>query len=379
MAGKQMLPGCFFGTIFKIDFIKNEKKPDEFTPSILITNRDAFLILSRDWKNQVARVTSDQVKNAQIVDIGVKLTYRSDNKDTTVVLKTAKSSKLIMAILPETPEKPLPPPFLSTAKLAPTFKFDQAQIDKLMNNFAGIVSAFYGPFMVDRLPIVMFPDLLMCLYRFRFSQKSLPDFQDNCKQILKELKLHFCIEWANGIKKAAQFDPKQKNGYDYALRIVVNSTADMNNNQSYSNSSPTDFFKTVCELAERGDGSNLTAEAKKYVANVNNELQAEFQNTPCVDTKMVELYYKLLILLFCGTQINIAAQDIEKLTIRAIDFCLAYYSKYLEEDRFRHLRKTVDLYAHEIIRLMDKNRYDPVFRFAFIGFHLSKEILRIKL
>lgn len=380
MSSKQMLPARFYGQIFKIDYIKNEKKPQESQEALLFTQRDTWVVISRDWKNQVIMVKSDQMKSLEKVQQGVRATFKQQNSDCHVILGTPKPDKLILALTVETPDKPLPPLYNSIQKLIPTFKFDKQQtIDSYYFALTKATASFYQIFNVEKPPLVMFPDMLSCIYRFRFAPNKLNDFEANSEQILKELKKFFWICYLNGMKQVAQFDPKAKNGYDYAIRICVNATGDLQSNRSFIDSDPNPFFKTICEMAFRGDASNLTKEAKALTASIRQEIATEFQNIPCVDENVVSIFYMVCVMIFCGNQMQLAAQIFEKLVISAIDFCLAYYSKTNVKERFQSFRRAVDLFASEIQRFSSESKYVPNFRYAYIGYILSRYILKEKL
>ena len=378
------LPARYWGSIFRVTYALQEKVTKNMKPGVLITNRDTFIILSENWQENVVSVQTGSVQ-ANVLDHENKevfITFKVSGKPVQYVhiaSSDEKLDKLSKAISVETSKTAAMPPYASLPQLIPTFNFPmESTIEDFFKSMANVQSRFYGPFECGKPATMAFLDLLACIYRFRYDGEPAQEFETNADSLLVEVRRQFFYEWCTALVKAARFDPKDKNAYEYALRLVVGIAADIHVTSDALEVNTSDFFKAVGQFAERGDGTNLTPAVAELKKTFRTMFMDGYKETPPVNDYYVLLLTRILLILFCGNMISIYPIDIERFTLRAVDATYGLYTLNLPEENFNILRRSVDSFTNELLRFYDSRRYDPSFKYVFIAFSINDEIKKMK-
>ena len=374
-----MLPARFYGTIFHVKFSKGEKKSNEPMPCILITGKDSFTVISENWEKSVCRVSLKKVVSMDKMPDAVKVTFKADNSAVSIILETPKIEKLMHAITPDGPDHQLPILFNTLKSIIPTLGFSDKQKENFLQNITGVFSVFFSKFECAKPYQITFCDLLIVLYRFRFKTEEKMNEKGKMETILKELNRQWADEWLKSICSAAEFDPTQSNGYEYALRIVLGLGDDLYNHQSYMVGDPKSLFVAITEMNEKRDATNITEAAKQLLIQSETETTNEYKVNATLNDKFCLLVKRMLILAFCGNMVQVLPIDIERITCRTIDLACAVMDEHLVDDHFHLLRKAVDSYGHELLRFMNTRRYDPSFKYVYACYVVSREICRMKI
>ncbi|EAY20663.1 hypothetical protein TVAG_163590 [Trichomonas vaginalis G3] len=375
-----LLPPRYYGSIFHIEYTKDEKGEKNLEPAILITGKDSFMVLTKDWSKPVVQISTNNVQEMKRGKHGVHCKYKADNKIQHIYFKSEKTDKLYSAITVETSNTAQMPNYNTLPKVIPTFKFEMDSVtEELYQNLINLQTRFYSSFNCAKPSQIPFVDLLVCVYRFRYLNDSADQIQNNVDALLTEIRRQFFSDWCLALLKAAQFDPKVPNAYDFSLRIVTSLLTDIHLNSDSIEANTTDLYKAVGEMCERGDATNITAAVKSMLDIFDTMYEDGYKAQPCANQAILRVLTRVLLLMFCGNMLQIYPIEIERLVIRTAEFTVAAYNKNLLEEHFKILRKTVDSFHNELLRFMDTRRYDPLFRFVYVSAELSEKIKNTKL
>ena len=373
------LPSRFFGTIFHITYSRGDKKSNEPTSAILMTNKDSFYILSADWRQNLCQVSGTSVTGIARNGNGIHITYKVDGRTNDIFLESNKVDKLISAITIESSGNALPPLYNSVPKLIPTFKFQMdSEREDLIKNMDTVFNKFFSSFECTKPYAITFTDLLIAFYRFRFPQEQANSSAGNIDTIITELNRQYVEEWLKSIGSSAEFDPAQTNGYEYALRLTLNLANDLYLHQNMIETNANDLFQACAEMSERRDASKITPAVISLLTSIKEMNDKGNQALPPTNNMMCVMAKRMLILAFCGNMVQILTLDIERITTRFLDFCIAVYNNQLIEENWHLLRKSVDSFSHELLKFMDTRRYDPSFRFVYACHVVAREIIHMK-
>ena len=378
------LPNRYWGSIFRITYSLQERVTKNMKPGILVTNKDTFIILSENWQENIVAIQTGSVQSAVLdrENKEVFFTYKITGKRIKhlhVASSDDKLEKLHKAITVETSKTAAMPPYASLPQLIPTFNFPmESTVEDFFNSMGNVQSRFYGSFECSKPSKLAFCDLLACVYRFRYEGDPAQEFETNSDTLLVDVRRQFFYEWCTAIVKAARFDPKDKNAYEYALRLVVGIATDIHNSSDALEINTSDFFKAVGQFAERGDGTNLTPAVHELKKNFRTMFLDGYKDSPPVNDYYVLLLMRVLLILFCGNMISIYPIDIERFTLRAVDATYGLYTLNLPEENFNILRRSVDSFTNELLRFMDSRRYEPLFKYVFIACSINDEIKKMK-
>ena len=378
------LPVRYWGSLFRVKYALQEKVTKDMKPGNLITNRDTFLIFSQDWQEPIATVTTGSVQHVEKDHDHKEIffTYKVSGKPLQylhVASADDKLDKLHKAITVETSKSAAIPPYASLPQLIPTFNFPmESTIQDFYNSMTNIQTRFYAPFECAKAAQMSFVDILTCIYRLRYDNEPAQDFETNADSLIVEIRRQFFYEWCNALLKAAQFDPREKNGYEYALRLVIGIATDIHVSSDSLEANSTDLFISIGQFADRGDGTNITSAVSELKKTFKQMFLDGYKDSPPVNDYYVLLLTRVLLILFCGNMLQIYPIDIERFTLRTVDFAVALYTMNLPEEHFKTLRKTVDSFTNELLRFMDTRRYDPSFKYVFIASTINEEIKKMK-
>lgn len=370
-----LLPPRYYGTIFHVKYTLDEKKSSRSKPAILITGKDSFMVLKDDWKEAVAQISTNHVTATTKNPDGVLVQYKADGKQNYIYLESEKSDKLYSAITVETSKTAQMPSYATLTKIIPTFKFEMlSTTEELYDNLVNMQTRFYASFGCQKPAQMPFVDILTCLYRFRYGNDAADQIQNNVDSLLIEFRRQFFSDWCFSILKAATFDPKQKNAYDYSVRLVSNLLTDIHLNSDSIEANTTDLYKAVAEMCERGDATNITSAVKSMTDMFQGMFEDNYKHTKCLKEEFVQVLARVALLLFCGNMIQIYPIEVERLVMKTVDFTAAVYNGNSIQENFVSLVKTVESFHNEMLRFMDDKRYDPMFRFVFVSAELAEKI-----
>ena len=376
------LPSRYWGSVFQIRYAKSEKITETMQDAILITNKDSFYIFSNDWSESICQVSTGQVqemvRSEEEQDIAI--TYKISGKPTTHIhlrSKNDKFEKLFKAITVETSKNAGVPQYGTLTNLIPTFKFTmESEIEEFYAALVNMQTRFYANFECDKPCKLAFVDIIACAYRFRYNNEAGQEFKTNVDSFIVEFRRLFFSEWCTALLQAARFNPDEKNAYEYALRLVTSIATDIHVNSDSLEVNSSDLFGAIGEMAERGNATNITEAVVQMNTQFKEAFNSCYNETPCVNQTFTTLLMRVALVLFCGNMLQIYPIDVERFTLRVIDFAVGAFTQNLAEDHFKRLRKAVDSFTNELLRFMDTRRYDPSFRFVFIASVINEEIKR---
>ena len=157
--------------------------------------------------------------------------------------------RLYSAITVETSNTAQMPNYNTLPKVIPTFKFEMDSVtEELYQNLINLQTRFYSSFNCAKPSQIPFVDLLVCVYRFRYLNDSADQIQNNVDALLTEIRRQFFSDWCLALLKAAQFDPKVPNAYDFSLRIVTSLLTDIHLNSDSIEANTTDLYLSLIHI-----------------------------------------------------------------------------------------------------------------------------------
>ena len=375
-----LLPARFYGTIFYVKFSKTDKKSNDAVDALLITSKESYFILSADWKQSFAKVSISKVASTEKTHDGIHIIYKDSGKVQNIFLESVKLDKLYSAITVETSANPLPLLYNSLSTIIPTLQLTKkSEIDDFYHGLERVFNGFYSSFECAKPYQVTFTDLLTVFFRFRFPTESATSCDSFVDMMLKELNRQFVEEWLKSICSAGEFDSAQANGFEYALRLVINLANDLYTHKNLLEDNADELFVACAEMHERKDASKLTPACKDLLVHIKQLNDADYKTIPAQNPVICTLAKRMLMLAFCGNMVQILALDIERITAHFIDFANSLYRNMNIEETLHQLRKSVDSFSHELIKFMDTRRYDPSFRYVYACSVIAKEIVKMKI
>ena len=376
-----VLPARFYGTVFYVKYSKGDKKSADAIDAILITGKESYFILTADWKQSLAKLSLSKIANTEKTKDGIHIIYQENRKANHIFLESVKLEKLYAAITVESTSNPLPLLYSSLRTIIPTLNLNKrSQINEFYSGLEEVFKRFFSSFDCAKPYQVTFSDLLSVFFRFRFPTEKATECKELVDTMVKELNRQFVEEWLKSICSAGDFDPGQTNGFEYAMRLVINLANDLYTHKILFEGRESDELFLACtEMHERKDASKLTPACRELILQIQQSTAAEYKETPPQSAVMCTLAKRMLMIAFCGNMVQILTLDIERITSRFIDFANALYRNMNIEETLHQLRKSVDSFSHELLKFMDTRRYDPSFRYVYACSVITQEIIKMKI
>ncbi|EAY08590.1 hypothetical protein TVAG_191130 [Trichomonas vaginalis G3] len=372
----KVFPPEYYGIIFHVNLYKGENKTKDVQRAHVYTSKDSITIMSNDWKTNIATVPTLNVENVEAKgDLEVLLRARGDPKPIFYLFETSKKDKLTAALKPEFEKTSKPIVFKSESVILPTF-MESIPSSILLDNSQKLAQLFFSTFS-NKNNIQSFYDMIICLYRLRFSNEKAGAYDKNFPLLVATLRRELLFNWYVALARACRFKV-EPNAFEYFVRIIINTSADIATVSETLSIQCTELLNAITEMSENGRAESIIQSAEVLRAKVAMKSEQDYKEIPPPNQNLCDLMIKVALVLFCGVQVNTFNVDIERLTVAAIDFAMACHNKIVTDDSFKTLKKALEAYTMELLRFMDARRYDPEFHFVFIAFSIVDEIKRMK-
>ena len=370
-----VFPSQFFGTVFHITLHRGDGKTKEGTKGHLLTTKDSFSVLSIDWKNTVLNIPVEQVVSAELKGDDVLLHIKNDSKPQTYFIETYKAEKLKQALTPVPEKQTKPIVFLTATTIVPTLNNTDSK--DLYDNAATFANKFYTPFGAKQFP-PNFGDMIVCMYRARFPNSFVNNISRNIDLLLASFRREFLLDWCVSLVRACRFKV-EPNAFEYFVRIIVNTAADIATNAEPLQTNCTDMLTAIAQMSETGDAAPIITAAEQIRAHIAVAVEQSYKDAPPLNVSFSDLMMKVSLVMFCGTMVQIFQVDVDRLTQKAVEFATAIASKLPWDEPLKNLKKALDAFANELLRFMDAKRYEAEFHFVFVAFTIVEDIRRMKL
>jgi hypothetical protein len=195
-----ILPPRWYGTTFTVQY---SNEPSQKTPLKvhLITSRDAFDLISLDWKTSMEQFSAQEIDRIESKKTTAVLVMKPQCKFTTIFLTTAPdpcdhiAEALTLSPPPAKPE----PHYLSAVSIIPSMRINQAPFIRSVVELCNQLLQFFGTQPTICPPLV---DAVICFYRGRFFSDGLGDINLTAAGI--EIKRLLIVIWSKSYPSCLQ-------------------------------------------------------------------------------------------------------------------------------------------------------------------------------
>ena len=372
-----VFPSQFYGSVFHITLHRGDSKSKEGTKGHLLITRDSFSVLSNDWKSPIIQISVSQISSApEQKGDDVLLHTKVDAKPVSFYIETYKGEKLVQALTPVPEKQKTQAQCLTETTVIPSF-MDSVNKNALLEAASSFTTKFYTPFGTKQVS-QNFVDMMIIMYRFRFMNTYANGVSRNTDILLLTLRREFILDWCAALVRACRFKV-EPNAFEYFVRIIVNTAADIAINAEVLQTNCTDLLTAIAQMSETGDATPIISAAEQIRAHTSVAIEQAYKDAQPTNVSFCDLIMKVALVLFCGSMVQIFQVDMDRLTAKAVEFCTVAYSKRLFDDSFKALKKALDAFANELLRFMDAKRYESEFHYVFVAFNIVEEIRHMKI
>ena len=360
-----MFPPEFHGSTFNCLYTCGPNQKNQ-TVGHVVTSRDSFDIISRDWATVAAHFSVSDVEKVEIRGSSVNVSLKDGVavKSVSFEPRPEKLKKLLNALTEVGVVHKPEIRFLALQFILPTFKFTgqvQMTLHKLiMDRTDQLAQTFQGSKAVKGTsgPLV---DVFSCLYRLRFPNESTDDLETCVGVVDMMIRRHLLKVWCERLNACTKTSsPAAKSFVTKLSRHIMNTINKAANSLGLPDAS---LEQEVASYVGGGGGEGISSEANTLISRVEHGLKEDLQGPFGVDNVMLFLEMSLTIL--SGILVGMYPENVDLLVERCVEYTKTVVARGDVTGVREKLKAERQEYLSELLCFLDGQRYEEPFQYIY--------------